>query len=220
MDKFFDSNNPVMRFLARLVDLAILNMITLLYCLPIVTAGGALTAMNYVLLHLMREDETYVLRMFRKSFRDNFRQGIPEGLLVLAVAGITAVDMWAFHRFESRMATVMMIVITIVAAFMFVTCIYMFALQSRYENRVSTTISNAVMLMLTNLPRSVAMIVIWLIWALILVYLNRAASTVFLIFGLTLPGYLCTMLYSRVFTKLESEESQEPEENDPGSGPE
>ena len=216
MDKFFDSNNPIMRFLARLVDLAVLNIITLLYCVPVITAGGALTAMNYVLLHLVREDETYVISMFRRSFRANFRQGILEGLLVLAITGITAVDMWGLHRIESRMATLMMIVITIIAVFMFVTCIYIFALQSRYENRVSTTILNAVKLMLTNLPRTVAMIVIWLIWAFILVYLNKAAPLVFLIFGLTFPGYLCTMLYNKIFEKLESLESEEDKDKEVG----
>jgi uncharacterized membrane protein YesL len=82
----------------------------------------------------------------------------------------------------------------------------MFALQSRYENTVGGTILNAVRLAIGNLPRSVAMAVIWLIWILILVYLHKAASTFFLIFGLTLPGYLCTMLYNKVFEDLESDE--------------
>ena len=206
MSKFFDSENPVMRFLSRLVDLALLNIITVVCCIPLITAGGALTAMNYVLLHLVREDETYVTRMFKKSFRENFRQGIPEGLIVLMAAAVTAVDMWALHGSESRMATMMMIVITIIAVMIFVTCVYMFALQSRYENTVGGTILNAVRLAIGNLPRSVAMAVIWLIWILILVYLHKAASTFFLIFGLTLPGYLCTMLYNKVFEDLESDE--------------
>jgi uncharacterized membrane protein YesL len=206
MSKFFDSENPVMRFLSRLVDLALLNIITVVCCIPLITAGGALTAMNYVLLHLVREDETYVTRMFKKSFKDNFRQGIPEGLIVLLAAAVTAVDMWVLHGSESRMATMMMIVITIIGVMIFVTCVYMFALQSRYENTVGGTILNAVRLAIGNLPRSVAMAVIWLIWILILVYLHKAASTFFLIFGLTLPGYLCTMLYNKVFEDLESDE--------------
>jgi uncharacterized membrane protein YesL len=206
MDKIFNSENPVMRFLARLVDLALLNIITVVCCIPLITAGGALTAMNYVLLHLVREDETYVTRMFKKSFKDNFRQGIPEGLIVLLAAAVTAVDMWVLHGSESRMATMMMIVITIIGVMIFVTCVYMFALQSRYENTVGGTILNAVRLAIGNLPRSVAMAVIWLIWILILVYLHKAASTFFLIFGLTLPGYLCTMLYNKVFEDLESDE--------------
>ena len=206
MDKFFDSDNPVMKFLARLVDLVVLNVITILYSIPVVTAGGALTAMNYVLLHLYREDGSYVIRMFRKSFRANFKQGIPEGLLALAAAGITAVDLLALHGSESRLATLMMISITIIAVLVFVTCVYMFALQSRYENTVSGTILNAVRLAISNLPRSAGMALIWLVWILILVYLYKAASLFFMIFGLSLPGYLCTMLYDRIFEDLESEQ--------------
>ncbi|MBQ6440258.1 MAG: DUF624 domain-containing protein [Mogibacterium sp.] len=206
MDKFFDSDNPVMKFLARLVDLVVLNVITILYSIPVVTAGGALTAMNYVLFHLNREDESYVIKMFRKSFRANFKQGIPEGLLALAAAGITAVDLLALHGSESRLATLMMISITIIAVLMFVTCVYMFALQSRYENTVRGTILNAVRLAIGNLPRSAGMAAIWLVWILLLVFLNKAASLFFLIFGLSLPGYLCTMLYDRIFEDLESEQ--------------
>ena len=89
---------------------------------------------------------------------------------------------------------------------LFVTCVYMFALQSRYENTVSGTILNAVRLAIANLPRSAVMAVIWLIWILMLVYLYKAASLFFLIFGLSLPGYLCAMLYDRIFENLESEE--------------
>ena len=48
MDKFFDSGNPVMKFLARLVDLAVLNIFTVLYSIPLVTAGGAMAAMNHL----------------------------------------------------------------------------------------------------------------------------------------------------------------------------
>ena len=206
MEKFFDSDNPVMRFLSRPVDLVIVNFLTLLYSLPLITAGGALTAMNNVLLHFVRRDETYTVKMFRKSFRVNFKQGIPEGRLVLTAAGVTAAEMWFLHGTDSRMATLMMFIITIIAIMVFVTCVYMFALQSRYENTVGGTILNALRLAVGNLPRSAAMAAVWLIWILILIYLRGAAPLVFLLFGLSLPGYLCAMLYNRIFEDLESEE--------------
>jgi uncharacterized membrane protein YesL len=205
MEKFFDSNNPLMVFLSRLVDLAVLNILTVFTSMLIVTAGGAMTAMNHVLLHLLRKDETYVTRMFWTSFKENFRQGIPEGLLVVATAIVTAVDMWALHGSESKTATLMMIVITIIAMFLAATFVYMFALQSRYENTVRGTVINAFRLAIGNLPRTAGMIAIWLIWGLILVYLHRAAPAFFMIFGLTLPGYLCAMLYNGVFYNLETE---------------
>ena len=206
MDRFFDSENPVMRFLSRLVDLAVLNIVTVIYSIPLVTFGGAMAAMNYVLLHLVRGDETYVIRMFRKSFGDNFRQGVPEGLLVILIAVITAVDMWALHGSESRLLTVMMIIITIAAVFIFVTAVYMFALQSRYENTVKGTIVNAFRLSVGNLPSTAAMAAAWTAWAFVLVYLHKAAALAFLLYGFTLPGYICAMLMDRIFEKLEKEE--------------
>jgi uncharacterized membrane protein YesL len=205
MDKFFDSDNPLMRILSRLVDLVVLNILTVCTSLLIITAGGAMAAMNNVLLHLVRRDETYVTKMFWTSFKKNFRQGISEGLLVIGIAGITAVDLMAMRGSESKIATLMMIVITIIAVFIFVICIYMFALQSRYENTVMGTITNAVKLAVGNLPKSALMALTWLIWILVLVYLHQAASTFFMIFGLTLPGYICAMLYNKVFEALESE---------------
>ena len=206
MDRFFDSENPVMRFLSRLVDLAVLNIVTVVYSIPLVTFGGAMAAMNYVLLHLVRGDETYVIRMFRKSFGDNFRQGVPEGLLVILIAVITAVDMWALHGSESRLLTVMMIIITIAAVFIFVTAVYMFALQSRYENTVKGTIVNAFRLSVGNLPATAAMAAAWTAWAFVLVYLHKAAALAFLLYGFTLPGYICAMMMDRIFEKLENEE--------------
>ena len=205
MDKFFDSGNPVMKFLARLVDLAVLNIVTVVYSLPLVTAGGAMAAMNHVLLHLVRGDETYVIRMFRKSFKENFRQGIPEGLLVILIAVITATDLWAFHGSGSKAVTMTMIVISIAALLLFVSAVYMFALQARYDNSVKGTIMNAFRLSLGNLPRTAGMAVAWTIWALVLVYLHRAAPLVFMLYGFTLPGYLCAMLYDGIFRKLEEE---------------
>ena len=194
-----------MVFLSRLVDLAVLNILTVFTSMLIVTAGGAMTAMNHVLLHLLRKDETYVTRMFWTSFKENFRQGIPEGLLVVATAIVTAVDMWALHGSESKTATLMMIVITIIAMFLAATFVCMFALQSRYENTVRGTIVNAFKLAVGNLPKTAGMIAIWLVWVLILVYLNKAAPAFFMIYGLSLPGYLCAMLYNGVFYNLETE---------------
>ncbi len=206
MDRFFDSKNPVMQFLARLVDLALLNIFTVICAIPLVTAGAAMTAMNYVLLHLLRRDETYVTSMFRKSFKDNLKQGAVLGLLVIALAVITATDLWVMHASGSALMTMLMIIITVIAGFLFATSVYMFALQSRYENTIRGTIANAFRLSLANLPRTVAMMIVWAAWILLLVYLHKAAPLVILIYGFTIPGYLCTMLYDKVFERLESDE--------------
>ena len=205
MDRFFDVNNPVMRFLSTLVDLAIVNLMTVLFALPIITAGGSLASMNYVLLHVYRNDEGYLRTMFMKSFRDNLKQGIPEGLLALAIAGITAVDLYVLHGMDSRMSTGLMIVITVVAVYLLTAFVYVFALQSRYENSVAGTIANAFRLSIAHLPRTLGMMITWVLWILTLWYLQRTALLLFLIFGLSLPGYICMILYEPILKKLEND---------------
>lgn len=205
MDRFFDVNNPVMRFLSTLVDLAIVNLMTVLFALPIITAGGSLASMNYVLLHLYRRDEGYLRSMFLKSFKENFRQGIPEGLIAIAIAGIAATDLWMLHSMDSKTATMLMIIITVITAYLLTTMVYVFALQARYENTLTGTIANAFRLSIAHLPRTFGMMITWILWILTLWYLHRAAPLAFLIFGFTLPGYICVTLYEPILTKLEEE---------------
>lgn len=208
MDRFFDANNPVMRALSRLVDLAVLNIVTLILTLPVITAGASMTAMNNVLMHLIRDDESYVSRMFVKSFKLNFRQALPEGLLVLLMAAVTAADLWILHSMDSRPATLLMIIITVIAGFLLAASVYMFALQSRYENTIGGTIANAFRLALGNLPRTLGMMIIWVLWILVLWWLHGLAPLAIALYGFTLPGYMCALLYEPVFTRLEEGEEE------------
>ena len=50
--KLLDPDSPIMSFLARVADLVILNVLWLLCCLPVVTAGASTTAMYLSLIHI------------------------------------------------------------------------------------------------------------------------------------------------------------------------
>ena len=69
MGKLFNIDSPVMRFLGKVADLMILNLVTLLCCIPVVTIGASLTAMHYVLLKMVRNEESYIVRSIFKSFK-------------------------------------------------------------------------------------------------------------------------------------------------------
>lgn len=50
MDKFFNSDNVVMRTLSKIFDIGWLTLIYLVFCIPIVTVGAATTQLYYVVL--------------------------------------------------------------------------------------------------------------------------------------------------------------------------
>ena len=64
----FEEGSALQRFLGKTADLMILNLVTLLMCIPVITAGAALTGMHYVLLKMVRGEEGYIVRSFFRSF--------------------------------------------------------------------------------------------------------------------------------------------------------
>ena len=205
MDRFFDANNPVMQFLSRIVDLAILNLMTLACMIPIVTAGAAITAMNNVLIHLVRKDETYVWKMFIASFRRNLKQGIGLGLLFTAIFAVAGVELMMLHAIDAKSSTVFMIIITVIGVCVFGVGIYSFALLSRFENTMRGTLANAAVLALGNIPRTIGMLAICAVWAAFL-WFAHGITLLVLLYGLTIPGYLCVRVYNPIFETMESNE--------------
>ena len=205
MDRFFDANNPVMRFLARIVDLAVLNLMTLACMIPVVTAGPAITAMNNVLIHLVRKDETYVWKMFIKSFRQNLKQGIGLGLLYTAIFAVAGLELVMLHSIDAKSSTMFMIIITVIGICVFGVGIYTFALLSRFENTVRGTLVNAATLALGHILRTLGMLAICAAWAAFL-WFAHGITLLVLLYGLTIPGYLCVMVYNPIFETMESNE--------------
>ena len=209
MDRFFNANNPLMRFLSRMVDLVVLNILTILCCVPLVTAGASLTAMNYVALHQVRGDETYIRKMFIKSFRQNLKQGAVIGMIFIALAAVVAADLLILRKFDTRATTGAMLLITFVAVFIFILGIWAFALLARFENTIAGTIGNAARLFLGHLPRSLAMAAVWIAWGFLLWNLRSGLVLVVMLYGVSLPGFVCATLYDPVFRKMESEEQEQ-----------
>ena len=205
MDRFFDANNPVMQFLSRIVDLAVLNLMTIACMIPIVTAGAAITAMNNVLIHLVRKDETYVWKMFIKSFRQNLKQGIGLGLLFTAIFAVAGLELMMLHSIDAKSSTMFMIIITVIGICVFGVGIYTFALLSRFENTVRGTLVNAATLALGHILRTLGMLAICAAWAAFL-WFAHGITLLVLLYGLTIPGYLCVMIYNPIFETMESNE--------------
>ena len=61
---FFNYDNPVWRFIGKLGDLVLLNLLWLVCCIPVFTAGAATTAVYYVTLKLVRDEDDSTIKSF------------------------------------------------------------------------------------------------------------------------------------------------------------
>ena len=90
MDKFFNSDNMVMRTLSKIFDIGWLTLIYLVFCIPIVTVGAATTSLYYVSAKVLRHNRSYVWREFWHSFKTNFLQST----IAWVVTAIIVVLLW------------------------------------------------------------------------------------------------------------------------------
>lgn len=199
---FFDMENPVMRTLSVVADLIVLNLLTAVCSLPIFTAGAAITALNTVVIRVIRGEEGSLTKDFFRAFRSNFKKATLLWLLVLLAAVLLAADYLAARMYIPALCPV--IIAIAVLALMLV--IYIFALQARYENTLGRTLKNAAAIAVAFFPRTLGMVVFTvLFWALSLQFL-RYGAPILLMFGLSLPGYVCMLLMNPIFVKLETAE--------------
>ncbi len=199
MWRIFDMENPVMRALAVACDLLLLNLLALLCCVPVITAGASITALNDLTIRIVRQEDEYIVRPFFRSFADNFRKATLLWLLVLLAAALLGVDYLAALSYIPALR----VGIIAIGIIVFAVALYAFALLARYENSLRATVRNAAALSVAYFPRTLGMLAATvLFWALCLRFYQIGAPLL-LLFGLALPCYLNATLLNGVFRKLD-----------------
>ncbi len=200
--RLFDHDSGIMRFLGKVTDLAILNVVALLFCLPIVTIGASITATHYVALRMKRGTEGYVLRNFWKSFKENLKQSTIIWLIIVLITTLSAFGIFIMTQSGGTFNSIVSgILLAGLLACIFIT-LWIYPLQSKFINTVSATFRNAFFFSMRHILRSLYMLMMQLLPIVIMVFGWRVFPIVFL-FGLSVPVYFSTFAYNKVFEELE-----------------
>ena len=209
--KIFDLDSPLMNVLNKMADLMWLNILTLICCIPIITAGAAFTSMHYVALKIVRNEESYITRNFFKSFKTNFRQATLIWLLLLLIAAILGGDYYIITKSGMQFSQVLIVLIMAAGVLVICTALYVFPVLAKFDNTIMGTIRNAFIMSILQLPKTLVMLVMAFFPLIIYLVSLRLIPIIFL-FGLSLPAYASAMLYNKFFQKLEDQllSEQEP----------
>ena len=202
MGKLFDLESPIMRFLGRMGDLIILNILMTICCIPIITVGAACTAMHYVLLKMVRGEEGYLVRGFFKSFVQNFKQATLIWLFMLLILVVFVGDGLIFIASAGTFPKALIIGVAAIGIILMMVAVYVFPLLARFDNSIKETIRNAAILAVGNFPKTLLMIVIYAI-PLAIALFSLYAYIFLMMFGISLPAYGAAWLYSGIFKKFE-----------------
>ena len=208
MGRLFNLDSPLMAFLSRVADLMILNIIVIVCCLPIITIGPSLTAMHYVLIKMVRKQEGYIVKPFFKSFRDNFKPALISWLIMLLFIVIFWIDLEILGNSGLEFAMWLRIALLVVGLIALMCALYVFPLIARFENTVRTTFKNAFYISILNLPKTILMIIVC-VAPLVLVYIYMNLMPLLFLLGITAPGYVCVLLYNKIFKRFEPAPEEE-----------
>lgn len=205
----FSMDNPFFRLVGKLVDLVWLNILTLICCIPVFTAGAAFSAMYHVLIKMVLKEDGTITKPFFREFKNNFKIAskvwIPS-LLILVVMGMNAylIKQGILSPYPKLMiAAGVSIGIIIIFIVMFLN--YFLPMLSRYENELGQYIKNAMLMTIAYFPRSVCIVIIWL-FPFAFMTLSNYFVWFWFLYGLSFPGYLNAMLLGNIFIKTENKD--------------
>ena len=229
MKNLFNPENPIMQILARVGDLILLSIITLVLCIPVVTFGPAVTALFKTLYALTRDACGGVISTYFRAFRDNLKQSAIVGIAMLLVLASLVCDILLLRTYYAgnlgSTYKALLAVIAILALLILSLTAYLFPLISRYNNTLPEHLRNAAILMIMNFPRTVLMVLVHLSPLLALYFQPDLVLRTLILWPFLAPGLIAqadAYILLPVFEKLEKEraeyqakENDAPEEDEP-----
>lgn len=212
MSGFFNYDNPVWRFIGKFWDLIVLNVLFVICSLPIFTIGASTTAVYYVTLKLVRDEEGYTIKSFFKSFKENFKQSTIIWILLMVCGCILFMDFFFFIRIPSDNATFRMVMLAIFGGFTIVwgaISMYVFPLQSRFYNSVKRTLFNAFFMSIRHFLQTIGMAAIDVGLVFLAVFVIPQLGILFILFGFPLVAFINSFFFNHVFQKYMPKEEED-----------
>lgn len=200
----FSPDSKFFHFCTRLVELVKINLLWMLCCLPLFTAGASTTAM-LACIYAFRDGDDCGSKVFFRSFRKNFGKATILWLLIAFFAAMLALDycIVAYLSFPGRMAVIVLIAFLALALVLFSGMV--FPLLSQFPGRVKETVINAILLCLANLPKMLLVTAMNLLPLLLLLVLPQAfffAGFLLILCGFSLMALYDTMVIEKIFSQF------------------
>lgn len=218
INNLFSQDSAFFRYTDKLGKLIMLNLLVVIFSLPVLTVGSALSALYTMTLKVYADEEGNITAEFLKAFRENFKRATCIWLCFLAVIALLILDYWLLRTGVLPGANVLQWPVYIIAAITFCSGMWSLILQSRYENKVIGTIRNAFVFIYVYFPATIMMLLAATI-PLFLLIISLNLMPIVLLCGISGPALLQTVFFSRIFKQLETKYIENNEtENDIPAG--
>ena len=220
MGGIFDVDGPIMNALQDLMVLVVLNLLTILCCIPVFTAGAALTALHFTIMKL-KKGKSGLYKLYFKEFKNNLKTMTPTWIVLLLFGIFLAFDYWILYRMsvgagESNLAKTKVFLFnsgTDMMKFLFLLeylgiflwfaiFVWVFPYGARFVNSAKANLHNALLLATGKLPRTLLMMLFTMLVQFFMLVAFLKVFPLFVTIGISLPAYLCSFIYAGVIDPM------------------
>ena len=187
------------KVLNRIADLVGLNLLAILFCIPIITIGASITAVYGCIFRIQEKREGYLTKDFWKLFKECFRSSTIIYLVGVAVVAMLYLDYQIFAT-ASRLDILQVLVVAggIVVAEIFT---YAFPMESYFENSLKATVKNALLLGISNIPYTLLMLGIN-VFPFFLVARIPVTFGIWFLIGISGVAWINSFFLKKIFSKV------------------
>lgn len=207
----FSTDGFLWRAMNFIAEIFILNLLFIIFSLPLFTIGASTTALYYALMVRTRRNEGYVYKNFIKSFKDNFKNSTIIWIIMLIIGFVIYTDYRIGLAAPGLMGKVMIVSSVILAIFYTMVLTYIFPIQAKFENTIKDNLKNALLMPIAHLGYT-ALIFMFFIIFILLAFKSHVFLGLLLIIGFALYGFITSNIFISVFRKHLPDELADDEE--------
>lgn len=200
----FQQNSWLIRFLTKICDLMLLNIIFIFTFITIVFSGAAVVALYTVTLKMIQGKEYSPIKDFLRAVRANFVTSVPVTVFFFIDIMLIAVFCSVLYTESLIISLSAFVLLSISIIFLTALLSYLFPLLACFENTFFRHFCNAGYLAVTNLPVTFFLVVLNLLPLLCVVFCPSVFAyfaAVEQLIGIAAGAFLNSFYLNRIFNR-------------------
>ena len=180
-----------------------LNLLFILFCIPIITIGPAVAAMTYILRCYENEKPVFLLSDFWDAFKSNFKQSLVYGIL-FAVAAFALSVAWQFYfnaTDTNKLMYVPLVMVFIVALMFVFANFYVYPMIVTLELPLKAIIRNSFLFAVLGMKSNIITLLFLAVLAFVFWLLYIVGGIIFFLIGFSLVGFVIVHNSYRIIKK-------------------
>ena len=204
----FDTDNFLMRFCEKVLDIVTVNLLFVVSCLPIVTIGVAKISLYQTIFEVKSSRRVPVFKTYIRAFKQNLKLGLQLGLLELGIFLISVVDLSLFWGKTGLGFQLIKAICLGILIFLTLVMLASYPIAARYDLTWKEALQKGLLLVSFNFVWFFLMLAIILL-IIMLLYLSGftlvLGGSAFLLFGFGLLAFCQAGLMEKLFAKYQAD---------------